>query len=76
MGPMLGAIVMLVSCVSLNLRFWISRTYAKDIALTKEPLSAGEAMSFTTPYAIEKVPENISLEPESRDKRARNCQSL
>jgi hypothetical protein len=36
-------------------------TYAKDTALTKEPLSAGEAMSFMTPYAIEKVPWGISV---------------
>jgi hypothetical protein len=35
-------------------------TYAKDTALTKEPLSAGEAMSFMTPYAIENVPGGIS----------------
>jgi hypothetical protein len=47
------------------------------MALTKEPLSAGDAMSFTTPYAIEKVPEEISfLYQEARDKRAGNCQSL
>ena len=37
-------------------------TYAKETALTKDPLSAGEETSAITPYAIEKVPDPIFSE--------------
>ena len=61
MGPMLGAIVILLE-ISLEFAGYGVHTYAKDTALTKDPLSAGDATSVITPYAIENVPECISVE--------------
>ena len=36
------------------------KTYAKETTLTKDPRSAGDAISVITPYAIEKVPVSLS----------------
>ena len=47
-GPILGAIVILMNVSSKFFSFHI-KTYAKDNALMKEPLSAGDAISVTTP---------------------------
>lgn len=58
-GPMLGAIVILVS-VSASFQYAGNQTYAKDTKAAKDPLSAGDATSATTPYAIENVPGDIS----------------
>ena len=59
MGPMLGAIVILLN-ISLKFAGYGTQTYPKDTALTKDPLSAGDATSVMTPYAIENVPEDVS----------------
>ncbi len=63
MGPMLGAIVMLLNMSLEFLEFLTGKcqlNYAKGTALTAVPRSAGEATSITTTYAIEVVPDGIS----------------
>ena len=47
-GPILGAIVMLVS-VSASILIFSNQTYAKDTKAAKVPLSAGDATSVITP---------------------------
>lgn len=58
--------VMLVSKSVLPPTFAFGVTYVKETALTNEPLSAGDATSAITPYAIEKLPIDISKTHRSR----------
>lgn len=61
-GPKLGAVLVLKKSFRFGWRLVenIEDTYPKETIPTKDPLSAGVAISDTTPYAIENVPENIT----------------